>query len=138
MNEIINEKTIQLEETIQTLKKFEKMPKEEFVSKRTIYYGAVYALIIGVDCICSIGNHILSYYFNRKAETYKEIILLLGEFEIIPEKFAEETQDMTKFRNLAVHLYGKVDPNKVYAYIPLAIEQFKQYVKYFIEFEKKE
>lgn len=136
-NDVISEKLAKLEEIVKTLEEFKEIPRKEFVDQRTIYFGAVYALVIGVEIVCDIGNHILSYYFGRKAETYKDIIELLAEVEIIPAKFARRTEDMTDFRNLAIHVYARVDPKKVYHYLPLAIKQFQKYTGYFLQFLEK-
>lgn len=135
-NEVVNEKLARLEEIVETLKEFKKIPEREFVVQRKIYFGAVYALVIGIEIICDLGNHLLSSYFGRKAETYKDIILLLGEVEIIPKAFAQKTKAMVDFRNLAIHVYARVDPKKVYQYLPLAINQFRRYGRYFLEFQK--
>lgn len=133
-DKIIKEKLAKLEKTIEALKYFQKIPKDKFVSSERVFFGPIYALVIGIEIICDIGNHILSYYFGRQAETYKEIIELLAEVEVIPQKFAKRTVEMTKFRNLAIHVYAKVDPKKVYKYIPQAIKQFKVYSRYFLKF----
>lgn len=136
-NKVINEKLAKLEETIETLREFQEISQKEFIAQRKTYFGAIYALVIGIEIICDIGNHILSYYFGRKAETYKEIINLLAEVEVTPKRFAKKTEKMTDFRNLAIHVYARVDPKKVYRYIPQAISQFQQYSKYFVKFEEQ-
>ena len=135
-NQIIKEKLAKLEEIIVTLKEFERIPKKKFIGDRKIYFGAIYSLVVGIEIICDTGNHVLSYHFGRKSETYKEIIELLAEVEIIPQSFAKKTVEMTKFRNLAIHVYVKVDPKKVYTYIPKAIRQFNSYSQYFLKFLK--
>ena len=135
-NEVIGEKLVRLEEIIATLKDFEKIPRKDFLEQRKIYFGAIYALVIGVEIICDLASHILAYYFGRKAETYKDIIRLLAEVEVIPKSFAKKTIKMTDFRNLAIHVYARVDSKKIYQYLPLAINQFEQYIKYFLKFQK--
>ena len=134
---IIESKLAKLEEVLVTLKEFEEIPMEEFIADRKIFYGATYTLIMGIEIICDIGNHVLSYYFGRKAETYKDIIKLLAEVEVIPSSFAKETTKMTKFRNLAIHVYEIIKPRKVYSYMPQAISQFQIYSRYFLKFIQK-
>lgn len=132
--EVIQEKLAKLEEIITTLKEFQQISRPEFTSQRTIYFGSIYALIIGIEIITDIGSHILSYNFGRKAETYKDIIKLLAETEVVPQDFADQTENMTDFRNLAIHVYARVDPKRVYDYIPQAIDQFTQYSQHFTSF----
>lgn len=136
MNEIVTEKLAKLEEVLNTLREYQHYPKKEFIKDRKIYFGAIYALIIGVEIICDIGSHILSYYFARKAESYKDIIRLLAKVGVIPQNFADSTESMTDFRNLAIHIYARVDPEKIFNYIPQAITQFEKYRKYFLKILK--
>lgn len=63
---------------------------------------------------------------------------MLAETEVIPRDFANETAEMTDFRNLAIHVYARVDPKRVYGYIPQAIEQFTRYSQFFAEFLNKD
>lgn len=134
MNEIVSEKLAKLQEITDTLREFQNYPKDKFIIDRKIYFGAIYALVVGVEIVCDIGSHILSYIFGRKAETYKDIIRLMAEVEIIPENFAKQTETMTDFRNLAIHVYARVEPEKIYSYLPQAITQFQEYKKYFLNF----
>lgn len=136
-DEVISEKLIRLEEIVKTLEEFKEIPQKKFVGQRRIYFGAIYALVIGIEIVCDIGSHVLAYHFGRKAETYKDIIRSLPEAEIIPKEFAKETEEMTDFRNLAIHVYARVDPRKVYQYLPLAIKQFQRYAGYFLKFLEK-
>lgn len=131
---VIEKKITQLEEIISLLKEFGEIPKEKFIKDKKIYFGAIYALVVGIEIICDIGNHILSYYFGRQSETYKDIVLLLAELEVMPKTFAKKTENMVGFRNLAIHVYAKVDPKKVYRYLPEGIKQFNQYSRYFLKF----
>jgi len=136
-NHIAEEKLKHLEEIIEVIREFERIPKTEFVRQKRTYFGAIYALVTGIEIICDLGSHLLSYFFNRRPETYRQTIIQLAELEIIPEKLAKESQDMVGFRNLAVHVYGKIDPKKVYQYLKLAEQQFLDYLKHFIRFFQK-
>jgi len=76
----------------------------------------------------------LTYYNSGK---YKEAIEKLGEYEVVPEKFAKENADMAKFRNLLVHEYGIVDLEQVYNNLQKAPDIFRQFAEYYIDFLEK-
>jgi len=134
---IIKERVRKLEEAVFQLKKLRHLGEKEFLADKTIQYAAMYAMIIGIEAICDIGNHILAKYFNRAAESYKDVILLLGEEGIIPKSFAKKSSKMTDFRNILIHLYLKVDERKVYENLKKTPEEFIKFSQYFLKFLKK-
>jgi len=64
-------------------------------------------------CI-DICHHILSREQWGVPESYAGGFVLLGEKKIIPIKLAQNLANMAKFRNLLVHLYWKVDDERLY------------------------
>lgn len=134
---IIKERIKKIEEAVLELKKIRQMPPGEFLKNKSLQYSSMYAMIIGIEAICDIGNHILAKYFNRTAETYKDIILFLGECEVIPKSFSQKSAKMTDFRNILIHLYLKIDTKEVYKNLQKAPEEFTKFCQYFLKFLEK-
>ncbi len=134
---IVKERIKKIEEAIGELKQLQKLSKQQFLKEKKIQYASMYAMIIGVEAICDIGNHLLSKYFNRTAETYKDIILFLGECKVIPEDFSQKSAKMTDFRNILIHLYLKVDSEEVYKNLRKAPEEFSKFCRFFLKFLEK-
>lgn len=97
----------------------------------------MFGMVIGIEAICDIGNHILARYFNRSAETYKDVVLGLGDCEVIPKSFAKKSAHMTDFRNIIIHIYLKIDPAKVYQNLQKAPDEFTKFCQYFLKFLKE-
>ena len=133
----IEEKLRKLMETISFLEEYRKVPKEDFIRDHTINGAACHYLVLGIEIIVDIGNHLLSEVFQVKTTEYSEIIEKLGEVKIVPEDFATENIDMARFRNLLIHNYIKVDLNKVYNNLQKAPNIFRKFAKYFQEFLEK-
>jgi uncharacterized protein YutE (UPF0331/DUF86 family) len=135
---IIKERIKKIEEAVAELKQLRRLPKQRFFKEKRIQYASMYAMIIGIEAICDIGNHILSKYFNRAAETYKDIILLLGECEVIPKVFSKKSSRMVDFRNILIHLYLKIDIEEVYKNLKKAPEEFTRFSNFFLNFFEKQ
>lgn len=133
----IKNKLAKLEECIEVLEKLKETPKKEFLKNKEKSGAAMHYLVIGIEVIVDIGQHILSEIFNSRGESYEEIILKLGEKKVANKNFAKENAKMAKFRNLLIHEYIKVDLNKVYANLQKAPDIFRQFAKYFQEFLEK-
>jgi len=132
--EIIEEKLLKLEEATSILEKFKNIPEKEFVQDQKTNYATMYALILGIESICDIGSHILSYHFQEKVATYKDTISLLAKHQIIPNLLKTKSIKMTDFRNVLIHIYVKIDLKEVHKSVKEAPKQFRQYAKYFQKF----
>lgn len=61
----------------------------------------------------------------------------MGIAGIIPETFAEENMDMVDFRNIVVHHYVDIDPEKALANIAKAPDVFRQFAEHVATFLDK-
>ena len=48
---------------------------------------------------------------------------------MLPSQFVERLKSMAKFRNLLVHLYWKVDDNKVFQILNEDIQDIQEFIK---------
>lgn len=134
----IDEKLFKLQESVKILEELRGKGQKVFFADKIIQDATTLNLFVSIEMITDIGNHIITEVFQKQAKTYKEIIELLGETGVIPEKFAKENEDMTKFRNLVVHDYDKITPEGVYGNLQKAPDVFRQFAKYFVEFMEKQ
>lgn len=94
-------------------------------------------MVLAVEIVVDIGNHILAEAFHMKTEDYAGVIEGLGKAGVIPKKFAKENVDMARFRNLLIHDYIKVDLKQVYQNLQKAPDIFRKFAKYYLEFLEK-
>jgi len=130
----IYEKLFRLQEYTKVLEELRSEGRAVFFADRKTQDSATLNLFTAIEMITDIGNHIITEVFQKQAKTYAEIIQLLGENGVIPETFAKENEDMTKFRNLVAHDYDKMTPEGIYENLQKAPDIFRQFAKYFVEF----
>ncbi|MBU4338957.1 DUF86 domain-containing protein [Patescibacteria group bacterium] len=133
----INKKLNKLTESLEYLEKYRKETKEDFLVDFTVNAAAMHYMVLGIEIITDIGNHILNENYQVSSDEYSEVIEKLGEYEIVPEKFAKENADMAKFRNLIIHAYDKIDMEQVYQNLQKTPDIFRKFAKYFVEFLEK-
>ena len=136
--ETIHEKLFKLQESIKILEELRAEGHDPFFADQKTQDSATLNLFISIEIITDIGNHIITEVFQKQAKNYAEIIKLLGTVGAIPEVFAQENKDMTKFRNLVAHDYEKITPEGVYENLQKAPDIFRAFAKYFIEFMEKQ
>lgn len=135
--ELITKKLKKLEEATLELEEFQKISKKEFLKDKITQHACFYDFVIAIEVICDIGNHILAKYYLKGEAKYKDIIIKLGEIGIIPEKFANQTKNMTDFRNLLIHVYEKIDPEEAFQNLQKAPEEFNKFARYYLKFLEK-
>lgn len=134
----IQEKLFKLQEAVKVLSELQSESQEDFLKDAKLQGAAMFNLIIGIELIVDIGNHILTESFQKPAKTYRDVIVYLGEVGVIPLEFAEENKAMPDFRNKLIHDYDRIELEKVYEYFQKSANVFRQFAKCYIEFLEKE
>jgi len=134
----IHEKLFKLQEYTKILEEIRAEGYDSFFTQQRNRDSATLNMFTGIEMIIDIGNHIITEIFQKQAKSYADVIMLLGETGIVPEKFAKENIDMPKFRNLVAHDYDKITPKGVYENLQEAPDIFRQFAKYFVEFMEKQ
>lgn len=97
------------------------------------YALAQHHLRLALEGVFHIASHILSRLPGGRAVEYKEIAKKLGELAVVPREFAERALiPMAGMRNILVHQYSDVDPNRLLTTIRehrKDIEEFLGYMK---------
>lgn len=130
----VDEKFKKLEESIKMLEVYKKISESDFLKDNTINGATIHYLVLSIEIVVDLGNHILSEIFQDHASAYEEVILKLGELKVIPEDFSTDNANMAKFRNLLIHEYIKVDMKRVYEYLQRAPNIFRKFAEYYFDF----
>lgn len=138
----VNRKTVDkkldlLNEVIEKLQDIKALSRENFMSDFFIHDTAIRNLVLGIEIIVDVGNHILLEVFHSSADTYKDVVLTLGEAKVVPKDFAKENANMADFRNLIVHAYGSLDMKQVYQNLQKAPDVFRKFAECYVEFLEK-
>jgi len=132
----IKDKLLRLREVVNILNESRESSKEEFLKDSKLSGSVMFNMVVGIELIVDIGNHILAEAFQKPAKTYKDVIIFLGEFEVIPKEFSENNKEMPDFRNKLIHDYDRVSLDKVYEYLQKAPSVFTEFAQYYAEFIK--
>jgi len=74
-----------------------------------------------------VGNHILSAHFGVSAKDYEDIVAQLGAVGVIDPSLRERLKGLGGFRNILVHGYLRVDPDRVREALGAAPGQFADF-----------
>lgn len=133
----LSRKLAKLEELTKLLENYRDCSEKKFIEDFTLNGAVMHYLAQGIEVITDIGHHLLAETFNIHPESYRDIIIKLGETKIVPPKFAEENADMASFRNIITHAYAIINLKLVYKNLQKAPKIFRKFTNYYLKFPKK-
>jgi len=113
--DILKRKISQIQKYFAILKPLRKYPKEKIQNDEIIYGAIERYLYLLCQATIDFAEAVISFKNLRKPGTYSEIFEILSEGEgLINRDISRKMQEMTGFRNILAHEYGKVDFKEVY------------------------
>lgn len=120
----IAEKKALLKDAIRLLTQLRKKGKEKILEDEIAQGAVLHYLMIGIETILDIGTHVLVEDFGVSPATYGDVIVLLGQKNVVPKTLAERSVTMARFRNKLIHEYADIDMMKVYNFLEKAPDEF--------------
>jgi uncharacterized protein YutE (UPF0331/DUF86 family) len=123
-----------LEEYVAILREYQQYDVEDIMSDHTLR-GAVERYIeVALECMIDIGEMIISREKLNRPDTYRDIFLALGEHGVLPEDFAKKLAPAAGFRNVLVHMYAKINVEKLHYYLENNLEDIEGFGKYIAQY----
>ena len=121
---LLNKYTIYLKEIAQ-------VSKEKYISDHILRASSERYLQLAIESCLNIGNRLLSIaQFSAPIstpETYADVFKEIGRLCDIPEDFVDKLVKIAKFRNMLVHLYWELEPEKIYQILQNSINDFERF-----------
>lgn len=92
---------------------------------------------ISLECLLDIGEVIISIEKIKRPETYKEVFRVMGESAILPQAFARRMESAAGLRNILVHMYAKIEPDKLYNNLQNDVEDMELFIEYIASYLAK-
>jgi uncharacterized protein YutE (UPF0331/DUF86 family) len=109
----VRERLLHLEEVVSRL---EELRRDDRVGPPAGFrdtWAVERGLQLAAETVFDIGNHILSAHFGMSAQDYEDILTKLGEVGVIDASLRERLRGLGGFRNVLVHGYLGIDPERV-------------------------
>ncbi|MBI5235587.1 MAG: DUF86 domain-containing protein [Deltaproteobacteria bacterium] len=122
--EIVTRLFTEMEQAVAKLRSSAALSQDEFLSDSKYYDSAKYNLIVAVEALIDLCNHIIAQERLGKPEEYADVLRIIGARLSLGADFMMRLEKMAKFRNLIVHLYWKVDNADVYKILKNNMDDF--------------
>lgn len=127
-NEVLTRLFSELAQAVEKLIQLAQTREEDFFVSFEKVDSAKYNFIVAIEAAIDICNHIIVEYNLGTPEEYSDVFRIMGENEILDEKFVERLVNMVKFRNLLVHVYWKVDEKRLYQILQKDLGDFEKFI----------
>lgn len=126
MNEYVTQLTVQRNLSV-----------EQMLADQITYSAIQRWLQLASQAAIDVASHILSADFAKQKHNYREMLLALGSEGVLPAEFAQRFAGIAGFRNVLVHMYLEVDPNKVHEMLHEHLDDFRSFFEYIVDYLKK-
>ncbi len=127
--DLIRGRCAEIEESLKRLHEIAQGKKEDFLNNQDLKDIACYRLLIAIEAALSLCYHVCAKKLKKVPEDYAECFSILSQAGIIPKDLSPKLQNMARFRNLLVHMYWKIDYEKVYQILNEEIYSFSIFAK---------
>jgi uncharacterized protein YutE (UPF0331/DUF86 family) len=127
---IIEARLENMETALVNLRRYQHLTLKDFNQDLSFIWIAAKGLEILIQNLLDIGAHLLASEIKNDWDDYGEIIFKLGQHGIIPEPFADKIQGMAGLRNILVHEYLRIDPNKLHDFMQNRLADFTGFMAY--------
>jgi uncharacterized protein YutE (UPF0331/DUF86 family) len=112
--DLVRARCTEIYDSLGRLERFRSVSKSQFLADQDMLDLACYRLLIAIEASLSLCYHVSAKRLQKVPEEYADCFAQLGKGGIIPLDLSERLQKMARFRNLLVHVYWKIDYERVY------------------------
>jgi uncharacterized protein YutE (UPF0331/DUF86 family)/predicted nucleotidyltransferase len=87
----------------------------------------LHAMLLSIQASIDIANYLIAHRGLRTPATYREAFEILIEAALLPSELGEELADLAGFRNVLVHLYWRLDLQRVYEILQQGLAPLRRF-----------
>ena len=112
--DVVRSRCAEIEESVARLEQLAALPREQFLLDRDSQDIACYRLLVGIEAALALCYHVTTRRLRKAPDDYAACFVALSEAGLVAQDLSDRLQKMARFRNLLVHIYWKLDYNRVY------------------------
>lgn len=116
------------------LKEISDLSREEFLNSHHIIASAKYYLIVSIEGVIDLSNHLISKNKLRVPESYADTFKVLADTNVISADLSERLMEMAKFRNRLVHIYWDVEDDLIFDIIKEDVMDIDEFLENYNQF----
>jgi uncharacterized protein YutE (UPF0331/DUF86 family) len=123
----IAERLRRIRSSLKHLHELQNTSRDEFVSNYLISSTVERQFQVAIQAATDIGQIILAELGETVPKNYADVFTLVGQVGVCSPDLSRRLVHMARFRNVLVHLYLDVDPDKVYDALQNSLPDLEEY-----------
>lgn len=112
--DLVRQRCGEIAESLARLENLRQLTRADFLASQDAKDIACYRLLLAIEAALALCYHWSARRLRTTPEDYAACFGVMAEAGLIPGALAERLQQMARFRNLLIHMYWKVDYERVY------------------------
>jgi len=129
--------TSEISASVRRLEELQGLPKDLFLADPHKVGSAKNNLIVAVEGIIDLCNHIIAKNRWRAPEDYADTFRAMAERGAFDPGFTQRLIQMSRFRNRLVHIYWQVDEEELHRILQSCLEDVRTFLREFGTFLSK-
>lgn len=118
-----------LRNTLRRLQGIRGEGRESFLDSEITQMATTRYLQIGIESMLDSAHHVIAREGWGLPKTYQEAMDLLVQEGVLPRERQETFRQMIKFRNRAVHLYDRLEPEQIWEIVDEHLDDFELFLR---------
>lgn len=127
--DLVRRKLARLNMYLDKLKPIADHTYDEYISDFYMKTSAERLIQLVVECASDINSHVVLESGQRPPEDYTSSFIRAAEVGLINHELANKLKGSGGMRNIIVHEYLDIDDRKIYEILPIAISDYKEYIR---------
>jgi uncharacterized protein YutE (UPF0331/DUF86 family) len=112
--DVVRGRCAEIDECLVRLERVAQGSREQFLANRDLQDIASYRLLVAIEVALALCYHVTTRHLKKAPEDYAACFATLSQAGLIQQDLSERLQGMARFRNLLVHVYWKLDYDRVW------------------------
>jgi uncharacterized protein YutE (UPF0331/DUF86 family) len=127
--EMVRNRAREIRESLGKIRTYTAQPDTDFFADERNSYTVMHLLLISIEAVASICNHLLAKTASKAPASYSECFEGLRELGILDEPLTDRLIQMVRFRNILVHRYWQIEPERVLRFARENLEDFEDFLR---------
>ncbi|MBI3360751.1 MAG: DUF86 domain-containing protein [Chloroflexi bacterium] len=127
-----------LHERVEQLRRLQAFTMKELTDDFVKWNAALHLLQVSVEIVTDVSAHMLAGNNRVVPDDHRQVIRSMGFNWLLPLEFAESIAPMAGFRNIVVHNYLTVDPQKVGNILYDHLDDFDTFSSHIYDYLRRE